>query len=104
MVHLDWTDDRKDPREGLLFKSNSELIAAVNTGSPKYNIFSYGLTYYLQVFENSTWVFHYFRSDAHVKTEVNLNLKSILISSGFTESKATFFGSMEVWLSKNLTL
>ena len=88
MIHLDWTDDLKDPREGLRFKSNTEFIPAVNTGSPEYNIFSYGLTYYLPVFEESAWAFHYFRSDAHVKTEGNLNIKSLLISSGLTETQA----------------
>ena len=88
VIHLDWTDDLKDPREGLRFKSNTEFIPTVNTGSPEYNIFSFGLTYYLPVFEESVWAFHYFRSDAHVKTEGNLNLKSLLISSGLTETQA----------------
>ena len=42
----------------------------------------------LPVFEESTWAFNYFRSDAHVKTEGNLNLNSLLISNGLTETQA----------------
>ncbi len=61
-IHLDWTDDLKDPREGLRFKSNTEFIPAVNTGSPEYNIFSFGLTYYLPVFEESAWALTVFSS------------------------------------------
>ncbi|MBC8260026.1 MAG: hypothetical protein H8E38_13495 [SAR324 cluster bacterium] len=88
VLQLDWTDDIKDPREGFRLNSTADFIASVDTGSPEYNIISHGLTYYLPVFENSTWAFNYFRSDAFVKTEGNLNLKSILISSGLTESQA----------------
>jgi len=88
VLHLDWTDDLKDPREGFRLKTTSDFVAAVDTGSPEYNIFSYGLTFYQPILENSTWAFHYFRSDAFVKTKGNLNLKSILISSGLTETQA----------------
>ena len=88
VLHLDWTDDLKDPREGFRLKTTSDFVAAVDTGSPEYNIFSYGLTFYQPILGNSTWAFHYFRSDAFVKTKGNLNLKSILISSGLTETQA----------------
>ncbi len=71
----------KDPREGFRLKTTSDFVAAVDTGSPEYNIFSYGLTFYQPILENSTWAFHYFRSDAFVKTKGNLNLKSILTES-----------------------
>ena len=81
VLHLDWTDDLKDPREGFRLKTTSDFVAAVDTGSPEYNIFSYGLTFYQPILGNSTWAFHYFRSDAFVKTKGNLNLKSILTES-----------------------
>ena len=42
VLHLDWTDDLKDPREGFRIKTTSDFVAAVDTGSPEYNIYSYG--------------------------------------------------------------
>jgi len=42
VLHLDWTDDLIDPREGFRLKTTSNFVAAVDTGSPEYNIFSYG--------------------------------------------------------------
>jgi hypothetical protein len=42
VLHLDWTDDLKDPREGFRLKTTSDFLAAVDTGSPEYNIYSNG--------------------------------------------------------------
>ncbi|MEC8939748.1 MAG: hypothetical protein VYC92_02375, partial [SAR324 cluster bacterium] len=40
VLHLDWTDDLKDPREGFRPKTTSDFVTVVDTGSPEYNIYS----------------------------------------------------------------
>lgn len=82
VIHLDWTDDLKDPRDGLRLKSTFELNTSVDAGTPEYNVLSYGLTYYHPVLDDSTWAFHYFRSDADVQKEGNTNLNALLKESG----------------------
>ena len=81
-LKVDLTDDFGDPRDGLNIKLSQDNFPAVNDG-PDYNILSSALTYYLPVLETSTFVFHYFRSDAYVNKVGNINLESIKTGEGF---------------------
>jgi len=68
-VQLDLTDDRTDPRSGLRLKQSTTKVPALENGDPEYTVLSQSATLYIPILEDSTWVFHYFRSDATVKKE-----------------------------------
>ena len=88
-LQLDWTDDFKDPRTGLRPKSTYDLNTSEDAGSPEYYLTSYGLTFYQPVFGESTWAFHFFRSDAKVRKEGYTDLKTALLAEGLNEENAT---------------
>ena len=81
-LQLDWTDDFKDPRTGLRLKSNYDLNTSEDADSPEYYLTSHGLTFYQPVFGESTWAFHFFRSDAKVRKEGYTDLKTALLAEG----------------------
>ncbi|MEC9172998.1 MAG: hypothetical protein VYC97_10400 [SAR324 cluster bacterium] len=88
-LQLDWTDDFKDPRTGLRLKSTYDLNTSEDADSPEYYLTSHGLTFYQPVFGESTWAFHFFRSDAKVRKEGYTDLKTALLAEGFNEENAT---------------
>lgn len=81
-IQLDLTDDRTDPRSGLRLKGSSARHPADNSDEPDFNVASYSATMYIPLLENSTWVFHYFRSDAKVNTEGNTDVAAIAAEKG----------------------
>ncbi len=81
-LKIDLTDDFDDPREGFNIRLLQEIVPSTNDG-PEYSILTGSLTYYVPVLENSTLVFHYFRSDAFVKTVGNINLETLKTEEGF---------------------
>ena len=88
-LQLDWTDDFKDPRTGLRLKSTYDLNTSEDADSPEYYLTSHGLTFYQPVFGESTWAFHFFRSDAKVRKEGYTDLKTALLAEGLNEEHAT---------------
>ena len=88
-LQLDWTDDFKDPRTGLRLKSTYDLNTSEDADSPEYYLTSHGLTFYQPVFGESTWAFHFFRSDAKVRKEGYTDLKTALLAEGLNEKNAT---------------
>ena len=86
---MDWTDDFKDPRTGLRLKSTYDLNTSEDADSPEYYLTSHGLTFYQPVFGESTWAFHFFRSDAKVRKEGYTDLKTALLAEGLNEENAT---------------
>ena len=88
-LQLDWTDDFKDPRTGLRLKSTYDLNTSEDADSPEYYLTSHGLTFYQPVFGESTWAFHFFRSDAKVRKEGYTDLKTALLAEGLNEENAT---------------
>ena len=81
-LQLDWTDDFKDPRTGLRLKSTYDLNTSEDADSPEYYLNSHNLTFYQPVFGESTWAFHFFRSDAKVRKEGYTDLKTALLAEG----------------------
>ena len=81
-VQLDLTDDRTDPRSGLRLKSATARYPAQKSGDPDFNVLSYSATLYIPILDDSTWVFHYFRSDARGNTEGNTDLAVIAAEKG----------------------
>ena len=63
---IDYTDDRLDPRRGVRFDAGLDYSPRENGDSADYYVTNYNLTGYLPVGKRSSWVFNYFRSDAHV--------------------------------------
>ena len=84
-VQLDLTDDRTDPRSGLRLKSASARYPAQKSGDPDYTVLTVGATLYIPLLEDSTWVFHYSRSDAKVITEGNTDVAAIAAENGIAK-------------------
>jgi len=83
-VQLDITDDYNDPRSGLNLRVRQEQNPADNDGDPEYDTLTSALTLYLPLLEESTWVFHYFRSGAIVFATGNTDLESLKAENGFS--------------------
>jgi hypothetical protein len=84
-VQLDLTDDRTDPRSGLRLKQSTTKVPALERGDPEYNVLSQSATLYIPILEDSTWVFHYFRSDATVTKEGETDPTVIAAESGIAD-------------------
>jgi hypothetical protein len=63
---LDFTDDRPDPRSGLRLVVGRNFPKPADSGQVEYYSLDTNLTAYIPLLTNSTWVFNYFQSDAHV--------------------------------------
>lgn len=83
-VQIDITDDYNDPRSGLNIRLIQEHISAEDEGDPEYNTITKALTLYIPILEESTWLFHYFRSDATVTETGNIDLESLKEEGGFS--------------------
>ncbi|MFH2129074.1 MAG: hypothetical protein ABIK68_01770 [bacterium] len=81
-VQLDLTDDRTDPRSGIRLKQISTRHPADADDEPDYDILTRSATLYIPILEDSTWVFHYTRSDATVRREGNTDITAIAIEKG----------------------
>ena len=73
----------------MRLKSTYDLNTSEDTDSPEYYLTSHGLTFYQPVFGESTWAFHFFRSDAKVRKEGYTDLKTALLAEGLNEENAT---------------
>lgn len=63
---IDYTDDRIDARQGLRIEITRSESPAADDDAVEYYGMEYSTTAFLPVLSFSTWVFHHFRSDAHV--------------------------------------
>ena len=84
---LDLTDDFNDPRSGLNLKSIHESNPAKNSWEPEFNTLTSAMTLYIPLLKKSTWVFHYFQSDANVIKTGNIDLESLKEEHGFSNCK-----------------
>ncbi|MDH5559829.1 MAG: hypothetical protein OEY59_03150 [Deltaproteobacteria bacterium] len=82
-VRLDLTDDYNDPRSGLNIKTTQEHNPAQNIDAPEFNTLTTALTLYIPMLKKSTWLFHYYRSDANVIKAGNVDLESLKTQHGF---------------------
>ena len=62
----DLTDDYYDPRKGFRLDVSRWWSPPAKTSDPDYYRIEYNAAAYLPLGKRSTWVFNYFRSDAHV--------------------------------------
>ena len=83
-VLLDLTDDRTDPRSGLRLKSITSHHPADKDGDPDYNVLTQSASLYIPILDSSTWVFHYFRSDASVNKEGETDINVLAVQKGIT--------------------
>lgn len=83
-VLIDLTDDYSDPLSGIRFRGSTTYHPKINDDDPEYNVLTYGITYYVPVFDSSTWVFHFSRSDASVIEEGNTDLESLLAETAYS--------------------
>jgi len=81
-ILLDLTDDRTDPRSGLRLKSITSHHPPEDDGDPDYNVLTQSATLYIPILQDSTWVFHYFRSDAKVVSEGETDVATIAAAKG----------------------
>jgi outer membrane protein assembly factor BamA len=65
-TRLDLTDDYYDPRRGLRIDAGRWWSPPVSSNDPDFYRVEYNAAAYLPLGKRSTWVFNYFRSDAHV--------------------------------------
>lgn len=65
-LRLDWTDDYQDPRNGVRYQLSRWWSNPKLSTSPDYYQLEHNLTGYLPMGKQSTWLFNYFQSDAHV--------------------------------------
>lgn len=65
-LKLDLTDDYNDPRHGLRIDVRRGESPPGSSIAPDYYVMSYNTTAYVPIGRRSTWVFNYYRADAHV--------------------------------------
>lgn len=80
---LDFTDDKADPRSGLRFKAMQDQHPADDEDSPEYTVFTWNATLYLPLLKDSTWAFHYSRSDATVSKQGLTDVETLKAEKGF---------------------
>ncbi len=81
-VQLDLTDDRTDPRSGLRLKSAVTHHPPEEDGDPNYDVLTQSATLYIPILEDSTWVFHYFRSEAKMIDEGETDIEVLKVQKG----------------------
>jgi outer membrane protein assembly factor BamA len=82
-TQLDFTDDKTDPRSGLRFKAIQDHHPADDDDSPEYDVLTWSVTLYLPILKDSTWAFHYSRSDATVSQEGLTDVETLKAEKGF---------------------
>lgn len=73
-LHIDYTDDRQDPRKGVQLGVRRNRSPPDNSDSPDYYRWDYTTSFYLPVGNQSTWMLHYFQSDAQMLRVGQTNL------------------------------
>lgn len=68
-INIDYTDDNLDPRSGLRLDVNRSYTPPDHGANPEFFVMNYSASLYIPIGRISTWVFHYFRSDAVVINE-----------------------------------
>jgi len=79
---FDYTDDRKDPRNGLRIEGRKSSSPPDNGFEPSYYRLDWSTSYFLPMGKQSTWVFNHFRSDAVVTAEGETDLDDITARIG----------------------
>ncbi|MDX2470052.1 MAG: hypothetical protein QNL04_05685 [SAR324 cluster bacterium] len=82
-ILLDLTDDYGDPRSGLRVSIVEASQDAADTDSPEYSVIDKFASLYLPMGVNSTWVFHYYTSDASVSRQGNTDLDTLKTNAGY---------------------
>ena len=85
---LDFTDDRYDPRSGLRFRINRNFPQDTYADAAKYFVVDSNVTAYFPMLTNSTWVFNYFESDAHVISRGETDRAELVKKIGLLPCKA----------------
>ncbi len=75
-TRMDLTDDYADPRRGVRIDLGRSLTPPQDSG-PDYYIQDISATGYIPLGRRSTWAFNYFRSDAHVNRQGDINRDSV---------------------------
>lgn len=66
---FDYTDDRKDPRNGVRIEGRVSNSPPDDGFEPEFYRMDWSATYFLPIGKQSTWAFNHFRSDAVVTKE-----------------------------------
>ncbi len=82
-ILLDLTDDYGDPRSGLRLSILEASQDAASADSPEFKVLDQFASLYLPMGVNSTWVFHYYTSDATVSKQGNTDLETLKTNAGF---------------------
>lgn len=88
-VRGDLTDDYYDPRRGIRLDVGRWWSPPASGSDPKFYRMEYSATGYLPLGKRSTWVFNYFRSDAHVTRQGETNPITIQNDQGLNCSSLT---------------
>jgi outer membrane protein assembly factor BamA len=88
-VRGDLTDDYYDPRRGVRLDVSRWWSPPASTNDPDFFRIEYNAAAYFPLGKHSTWVFNYFRSDAHVVRKGETNPDAIKIQQGLNCSAIT---------------
>lgn len=88
-VRGDLTDDYYDPRKGFRLDVSRWWSPPAKSSDPDYYRIEYNAAAYLPLGKRSTWVFNYFRSDAHVDRQGEMDPTAIATEQGLNCSTIT---------------
>lgn len=88
-VRGDLTDDYYDPRKGFRFDVSRWWSPPARSSDPDFFRIEYNAAAYLPLGKRSTWVFNYFRSDAHVDRKGEINRIDVETEQSLTCSTST---------------
>lgn len=86
---LDLTDDYYDPRSGLRLDVSRWWSPPASERDPDYYRIEYNVSAYVPIGKRSTWVFNYFRSDAHVNRQGETDRDQVALDQGLNCSSIT---------------
>lgn len=81
-IRVDLTDDYHDPRTGINLDISGWHHQKVDIG-PEYDIIDISITGYIPFGLRNTWAFNFFRSDAHVSQQGEIDEEKVEESLGF---------------------
>lgn len=87
-LRLDWTDDYVDPRRGLRYQLARWWTEQDDVLKSEYYQLEHNLTAYLPIGKLNTWVFNYFRGDAHVTRQGATDFATVEANLGLDCSAA----------------
>ena len=88
-VRADLTDDYSDPRRGFRMDVSRWWSPPPGSSYPDFYRIEYNVTAYLPLGKRSTWLFNYFRSDAHVVRQGETDRSVIEQEQGLNCSTST---------------